>query len=256
MAMPTLSGKVARKVQRAAQEATRAAASVVVNRIKWKVDARVMYPSYKSLDEFIDVDRLVSLNEYVTELISKRIEKKDEPFDTGVLTRRPFDHTRPGSRIIYLSKSIRPYRYTDLNKPELWVRTDEAEEFSSLMDFIATLPFKQTARMMIMYDNSGRAVTAHRDHPFKNTCHEFIWFRTNKNKPFYVLNPVTDEKRYVGSYSAWFDTCNQFHGADPHGGLSFSIRVDGTFTDEFHKLIPVPVYNRASTAALWACTSH
>ncbi|HKE55368.1 MAG TPA: hypothetical protein VKB46_01660 [Pyrinomonadaceae bacterium] len=254
--MPSLSGKVKHKVQRAAQEATRAAASVVVNQVKWKVDARVKYPCYKSLDEFIDVERLVSLDKYLTELIGKRIEKHDELFDTGALTRKPFARTRPGSRIIYLAKSVRPYRYTDLNKPELWARTEESEEFSLLMDFIGTLPFKKTARMMIMYDNCGRAVTAHRDHPYKNTCHEFIWFRSNKNKPFYVLNPVNNEKRYVDSYSAWFDTCNQFHGADLHGGLAFSIRVDGTFTDEFHKIIPVPVYNRASTAALWACTSH
>jgi len=254
--MPTLSGKLKHKVERAAHEASRAAASVVVNRIKWKVDARVSYPCYKSFDEFIDVDHLASLDSYVVGLISKRIEKDDELFDTGVLTMRRSDRTRPGSRIIYLSKSVRPYRYKDLDKAEMWVKTEQAEEFSLLLDFIGTLPFKQTARMMIMYDNCGQAVTAHRDHSYKNICHEFIWFRTNLNKPFYLLNPESNEKKYVESYSAWFDTCNQFHGADPHGGLSFSIRVDGTFTDEFRKIIPVPVYNRASTAALWACTSH
>jgi hypothetical protein len=110
--------------------------------------------------------------------------------------------------------------------------------------------------MMIMYDDAGHAVTAHRDHPYKNPCHEFIWFRTNLNKPFCLLNPDNNKKRYVESYSAWFDTCNQFHGADPHTGLAFSIRVDGTFSDEFRKQIPVPGYNRASTSALWACTSH
>ena len=254
--MPTLSGKLKHKVERAAQEAHRAAASVVVNRIKWKVDARVRYPCYKSFDEFIDVDHLASLDNYVGGLISKRIEKDDELFDTGVLTRRRSDRTLPGSRIIYLSKSVRPYRYKDLDKAELWVKTEQAEEFSLLMDFIGTLPFKQTARMMIMYDNCGRAVTAHRDHSYKNICHEFIWFRTNLNKPFYLLNPESNEKKYVESYSAWFDTCNQFHGVDPHGSLVFSIRVDGTFSDEFRKQIPVPACNRASIAALWACTSH
>ena len=254
--MPNLAHKVKHRVKRAARDATQSAASVVVNRIKWKVDPRVEYPCYKSLDEFVDVGRLVALDQYVTELIRKRVEQADEPFDTGALTRRPFDRKRPGSRIIYLSKSVRPYRYTDLNAAELWVPTEQAEEFSLLMDFIRTLPFKQTARMMIMYDNSGRPVTAHRDHPFKNTCHEFIWFRTNLNKRFYVLKPDTNHRQYIESYSAWFDTCNQFHGADPHGGLTFSIRVDGTFTHKFHELIPVPAYNRASTAALWACTSH
>jgi hypothetical protein len=151
---------------------------------------------------------------------------------------------------------VRAYRYTDLNIAEVWVPTEQAEEFSLLMDFIRTLPFKQTARMMIMYDNCGRSVTAHRDHSYKNTCHEFIWFRTNLNKRFYVLNPDNNLRQYVESHSAWFDTCNQFHGADPYNGLTFSLRVDGTFTDDFRELIPVPAYNLASTAALWACTSH
>ena len=68
-----------------------------------------------------------------------------------------------------------------------------------------------------------------------------------------MLNHRTGEKRYVESYSAWFDSVNQFHGSDARPGLSFSIRVDGVFTDEFRRRIPVPAANPASTPALWAC---
>jgi hypothetical protein len=121
------------------------------------------------------------------------------------------------------------------------------------MEFIHTLPFKRTARMMIMYDVSGSPVTAHRDHPRVNTCHEFIWFRTDLAKPFYMLDKKTGRRQDVESYSAWFDTCNQFHGVDAKPGLSVSIRVDGTFSDELRARIPVPPYNASSTAALWAC---
>jgi hypothetical protein len=72
-------------------------------------------------------------------------------------------------------------------------------------------------------------------------------------KPFYLLNPETREKQYVQSYSGWFDTVNQFHGSDAAEGLTFSIRVDGTFTDEFRKQIPwMPLDNRAATPAAWA----
>jgi hypothetical protein len=70
-----------------------------------------------------------------------------------------------------------------------------------------------------------------------------------------MLNHETNEKRYVETYTAWFDAVNQFHGTDPVEGLSFSIRVDGRFTDEFRKLIPVPGYNLASAPALWASRS-
>jgi hypothetical protein len=85
--MANLAHKMKYRVKRAAEEATHSAASLLVNRIKWKVDPRVTYPCYKSLDEFIDIDHLVSLDEYLTELLRKRVEQADELFDTGLLTR-------------------------------------------------------------------------------------------------------------------------------------------------------------------------
>jgi hypothetical protein len=68
-----------------------------------------------------------------------------------------------------------------------------------------------------------------------------------------VLNEKTNEKLYVRSYSAWFDTVNQFHGTDAAPGLCFSIRVDGVFSDALRERIPDPGRNRASTPAFWAC---
>jgi hypothetical protein len=121
------------------------------------------------------------------------------------------------------------------------------------MEFIGSLPFSSTGRMLIMYDHVPRPVTPHRDHDVVEVCHEFVWFRTNLSKPFYMLDHRTREKLYVSSYSAWFDTVNQFHGSDPFDGLSFSVRVDGHFTPEFRSLIPRPRLNPASAPALWAC---
>lgn len=151
-----------------------------------------------------------------------------------------------------LSRSTRADDYYDLNNADVWEPTEAAEDFSPLMDFIAALPFRRTARMMIIYDDVARPVSAHRDHDSAHLCHEFVWFRTNLDKPFYMLNPATGEKRYVQSHCAWFDTVNQFHGGDGRDGLTFSIRVDGEFDDDFRGRIPVPAYNRASTPALWA----
>jgi hypothetical protein len=69
-----------------------------------------------------------------------------------------------------------------------------------------------------------------------------------------MLDPETGERSYVQSHAAWFDTVNQYHGADASsGGLSFSIRVDGVFSDEFRSRIPFPKENRSAAAALWAC---
>lgn len=218
--------------------------------------SQITYPCYKSFDEFLDVERLKSLDGYITERIKQHIQaQKDIPFYTGPFRLEDNSPDRPGSRMIYLAQSKEPDNYFDLDRTELWQRTPEAGEFHWLMDFIETLPFKATGRMLIMYDDIARPVTAHRDHTDTDTCHEFIWFRTNKNKPFYMFNHKTNEKKYVESYSAWFDTVNQFHGTDEGEGLTFSIRVDGIFTDEFRKLIPKPVNNLAATPALWASLS-
>jgi hypothetical protein len=221
------------------------------------LDTRITYPCYKSLDEFIDVERLKSLDSYITQRLLRHIkaEQNDLRFYTGPYRLNGAAPDRPGSRMIYLARSTRPDSYFDLDKTELWQPTKEAEEFSLLMDFIKTLPFKATGRMLIMYDDVYRPVPAHRDHAETEMCHDFIWFRTNLNKPFYMLNHKTGEKKYVSSYSAWFDSVNQFHGSDPSEGLSFSIRVDGHFTDEFKERIPRPATNLASTPALWACLS-
>lgn len=68
-----------------------------------------------------------------------------------------------------------------------------------------------------------------------------------------MLNEQTKEKKYVDGYTAWFDTVNQYHGSDAQEGLTFSIRIDGKFTDEFRAKIPKPKTNPASTASFWAC---
>jgi hypothetical protein len=218
-----------------------------------QVEERITYPSYKSFDEFIDVEWLKSLDGYVTERVRRRLAaQQDFQFYTGPFTLEEQSPVLPGTRMIYLSQSQLPDSYYDLDRTELWEPAAAAEEFSELMSFIRSLPFAATGRMLIMYDHVPRPVTPHRDHDVVEVCHEFVWFRTNLSKPFYMLNHHTGEKRYVSSYSAWFDTVNQFHGSDPCDGLSFSVRVDGRFTDEFRRLIPRPRVNPASAPALWA----
>ncbi len=216
-------------------------------------DSRITYPSYKSFDEFIDVERLRSLDGYITQRIRRRLNaQKDYKFYTGPYKLNDSVSDRPGSRMIYLAYSEKPDSYFDLDQTDLWHPTEAANEFALLMNFISTLPFKATGRMLIMYDDAPREVPAHRDHVETDICNEFLWFRTNLKKPFYMLNHETGEKKYVETYSAWFDSVNQFHGSDASEGLSFSIRVDGTFTDEFREKIPKPEFNLASTPSFWA----
>jgi hypothetical protein len=162
----------------------------------------------------------------------------------------------PGSRIVWLTEQIGTnHDYFNLDRPEFWKETEAAQEFSEVMAFVRTLPFQSTGRIMIMYDLNGKAVTAHRDHPKTEVCNEFIWFRLNPIKPLYMMDSTTGERKYVEGHSAWFDTVNQFHGVDAAEGLSISLRVDGTFTDELRARIPTPKQNPASTPSLWAAMS-
>ena len=213
----------------------------------------VKYPSYVSLDRFIDAERLRSLDGFVTDRIRDRLARaEDLKFYTGPFLLDQADPKLPGAKMVYLTRPRGEDDYYKLDQPDFWEPGEDAGDFAPLMDFIATLPFAETGRMLIMYDPAGAAVSAHRDHDSRELCHEFIWFRTNLDKPFYMLNPQSCEKLYVRSYSAWFDTVNQFHGADATGQLSISIRVDGIFSDEFRRQIPYPDGNRAAAPALWA----
>jgi hypothetical protein len=210
------------------------------------------YPSYVDLDPFIDVARLRALDDYLRERLERRVQDaRDLAFYTGPFLLDGREPYLPGSRLVYLTQSEREQDYYDLDRTDLWCRTADAELFSELMAFIDTLPFEATGRMIVMYDDSGRPVSAHRDHDSPDLCHEFVWFRTNLDKPFYMLNPATGEKLHVRSHAAWFDTVNQYHGADGTGGLSFSIRVDGRFSPEFRRLISFPDGNRAAAPAHW-----
>jgi hypothetical protein len=214
----------------------------------------MMCPSYKSLDEFIDIDALRSLDGFLIERIQSHIAAEEDDF---FLNEHRLDEAtpyRPGVREIWLSRTLpgTPYDYLDLDKPDLWERTAEAEEFAPLMAFIERLPFKATGRILIIYDTGGNEVPAHRDHLDPERCHEFIWLRTNFNKSLYMLDPRSGRKLPVETYSAWFDSVNQYHGADASEGLSFSIRVDGIFSDELRAQIPFSQSSRSAAPSIRA----
>lgn len=219
------------------------------------VDERISYPSYKSLDGLLDVERLRSLDEVVTATIQKYIETEKGSYFRNLYRLSADTPYEPGVREVWLSKTSEdaPWQYLDMvDKTDLWQVTEAARDFPELMSFIDTLPFERRGRMLIIYDDGGREVPAHRDHMEPEVCNEFIWFRTNLNKPFYMFNPETGEKKFVDSYTCWFDAVNQYHGTDACDALSVSIRVDGVFTDEFRRSIPRPAFNAASMPALWA----
>ena len=228
---------------------------------QFEVDSRIVYPCYKSLDEFVDVERLRGLDDYLTERIRRHIATQQEDYFLNLYRLEKDTPYQPGVREIWLSRAVAdapPDALDMVDETDLWEPNIYAADFPLLMDFIETLPFQKTGRMLIIYDDAGKSVPAHRDHLEPEVCNEFIWFRTNFRKSLYFLNHETGEKKQVEGYTAWFDAVNQYHGSDAAAlgeGLAFSIRVDGKFTDEFRKIIPKPEFNSASTPAFWASVS-
>jgi hypothetical protein len=228
------------------------------------VDNDIVYPSFVSFDQLIDIAKLKELDPVMTRAILAYDSDQQEPFilPTGESTRLVNASKNSRSKAIMLtalegdSLSSASSDYFAQNDPSRWKITPAAlQYFEPLMEFIKSLSiFKSTGRIFISYDVNQNPVIEHRDHENSDILHEFLWFRTNKDKPLYFEHPKYQARKYVDSYSAWFDTVNQFHGAEPamNSGLVFSIRVDGVFSDELRSIIPQPKINLASTPSKWA----
>jgi hypothetical protein len=105
--------------------------------------------------------------------------------------------------------------------------------------------------MIVIYDDRGNCVLAHRDH-VEAKCATSSSGCTNFDKAFTSSIATPERSSTSIRIPGWFGTVNQNHGADASDGLTFSIRVDGVFSDEFRKNISFPETNRASAPALWA----
>ncbi len=67
---------------------------------------------------------------------------------------------------------------------------------------------------------------------------EFVWINFDKEKTFYVLNNDTVPVK-IESQSAFFNT-NNFHGShDALHSWSYSVRIEGVFTDECRRLMNI-----------------
>jgi len=85
--------------------------------------------------------------------------------------------------------------------------------------------------------------------PESNNPLAFRWYDENK-----VVGGKTMKEYLRFACAYWHSFCGD--GSDPFDGLTFSIRVDGVFTEEFKRRIPTPPINKASTPSFWACRTR
>jgi hypothetical protein len=67
-----------------------------------------------------------------------------------------------------------------------------------------------------------------------NFIPEFIHFKTDLNRPFYMVG--AESRTYVNTRVAWWNE-RDWHGGEPINRPTYTLRINGRFTEEFKTLI-------------------
>lgn len=119
--------------------------------------------------------------------------------------------------------------------------TSDSQYFPELKVWLETLKgtvFKHLGRIIIFKAEHDGKTAMHRDliypneNDYFNHRHEFIHLRTRLDRDFYIWDPETDTKVLTNSYGIFFND-QDWHNGGCCNVQTFSIRVDGEFTDEF-----------------------
>ncbi len=70
----------------------------------------------------------------------------------------------------------------------------------------------------------------------ENFIPEFIHFKTDIDRPFYMLDTETNKRTYINSRVAWWNE-RDWHGGEPIHRATYTLRINGRFSEEFKKKI-------------------
>lgn len=117
--------------------------------------------------------------------------------------------------------------------------TESAKYFPKLVSYLDTLPFKSIGRVLFFttYPNAG--VMIHRDSSVKeHKDHNINLFFSGGGRPSFVYDEVKKEKIYLEKDArSYFFNNRDYHGVDAEPRFRYTLRIDGTFTDELCKEI-------------------
>jgi hypothetical protein len=140
--------------------------------------------------------------------------------------------------------------------------TDIGKHFPSLIDYLISFRtsgiFQNLHSAVIMGIDANGIPWEHRDPEDPVTgifdpdnknpsgqISEFIHIKTDCDRPFYVIHPKTKEKVFINARSAWWDE-RDWHGGYPIQRPSFTVRVNGRFSDEFREKLNIVGYDSKS----------
>lgn len=130
---------------------------------------------------------------------------------------------------LYLKKNDFGKKTEDLGQ---W--TDSAKYFPKLQEYLKTLPFKTIGRVLFFTTYPGAGVAIHRDSVVaEHKDHNINLFFDGGWRPSFVWDEKKKQKIYLykGAKSYFFNN-RDYHGVDPEPVFRYTLRIDGTFTDE------------------------
>lgn len=125
--------------------------------------------------------------------------------------------------------------------------TTDSQYFPELKQWLEKLVgpvFKYLGRIIIFKAEHDCQMIMHRDlilpdeTDYFDHRHEFIHLRPNLDKPFYFWDPETNEKITMTSRASFFND-QDWHSGGKSNKQTYSIRIDGMFTDEFREKIGI-----------------
>ncbi len=126
--------------------------------------------------------------------------------------------------------------------------TPEAQYFPTVVNWVESMVgtiFKDIGRVIFFHCEHDGIPFEHRDLDRKNGVNvvkphrnEFIHIRPNTKKAFYLWDPETKDKTYINTRAAWWNDVD-WHGGEQIMEQSYSLRIDGKFTDEFRSKLGI-----------------
>ena len=204
-------------------------------KLSWK-------PIYQAMDEFMELP-------------------KDDPiYQGGIDLFKDFKNYKQRNKFTrYLKMAMGaydPYIYYFLWEEGSWddrtaprKLTEEAAYFPNVVKWVEEhIPngiFEHIGRVIFFHCEADGIPFEHRDLDAKNGIdvvkphrNEFIHIRPNTKKAFYLWDPESKNKTYLNTRAAWWNDVD-WHGGEKIIEQSYSLRIDGKFTDQFRKQLGI-----------------
>lgn len=120
--------------------------------------------------------------------------------------------------------------------------TNNIKNFPKLREWLDRLigpVFKEYGRIIFFIHEHDCKLLLHRD-GISQVDHknEFLWLNPTEIKKFYVYDEVANVRHDVNSPAVFFNDLDM-HGGDSNECMTWSLRIDGVFSDEFRKRLGI-----------------